>query len=229
MGLSVIGVGLGRTGTASLKVALEHLGFGPCYHMAEAMKSREAQGLWIDAANGSPDWDKIFDGYGSTTDYPACNYWRELADRYPDAKLLLTTRSVESWIDSTQGTFFSPEAVELAFNSPLAEFFQKTTLGHGARMHDREYMRRYFRDHEDQIKRAFPADRLLVYEVTQGWEPLCEFLDVPVPDIPFPHVNSREEFSQMLAAMKAGHGGDAAADRISEHVGEVFVDRKDAS
>ena len=99
MALKVIGAGLGRTGTASLKVALEQLGIGRCYHMAEVMQNPEAPGLWVEAAEGRADWDKIFAGYGASTDYPACSFWRELGTHYPDAKILLSTRTVESWID----------------------------------------------------------------------------------------------------------------------------------
>ena len=119
MALNVIGAGLGRTGTASLKVALEHLGVGRCYHMAEVMQNPNAPGYWIEAADGRADWDKIFDGYGATTDYPACSFWRELSEKYPDAKILLSTRSVDSWIESTQSTIFSRETVEFMFGTSL--------------------------------------------------------------------------------------------------------------
>ena len=181
MALKVIGAGLGRTGTASLKVALEQLGIGRCYHMAEVMQNPEAPGLWVEAAEGRADWDKIFAGYGASTDYPACSFWRELGAHYPDAKILLSTRTVESWIESTQSTIFSPETVEFLFGTPHGEFFRKTAFCHGDHMHDPDYMRRYFKEHEEQVMRTVQKDRLLVYEVTEGWEPLCEFLDLPVP------------------------------------------------
>jgi hypothetical protein len=229
MALTVIGAGLGRTGTASLKVALENLGVGRCYHMAEVMQNPDAPGHWIEAADGRADWDKIFDGYGATTDYPACSFWHELSEKYPDAKVLLSTRSVDSWIESTQSTIFSRETVEFMFSTPHEEFFRKTAFCHGEYMHDHDYMRRYFKDHEEQVKSTVPPDRLLVYEVTQGWEPLCEFLDVPVPDIPFPHVNSRDEFRDLLDSIKAKHAEKSAVDNISEHAGEFFVDRKKTS
>jgi len=226
MALKVIGAGFGRTGTASLRVALEQLGVGRAYHMAEVMRNPEAPGLWLDAARGDPDWDKIFDGYGASTDYPACSFWRELADYYPDAKVLLSSRSVESWVDSTQSTIFSPETVGFMFSTPHREFFETTTFCHGEHMHDREYMQRYFMEHEAEVKRSIPAERLLVYEVTQGWGPLCEFLDLPVPDTPFPHVNSRDEFRGMLEAMKAGLASHSDVDSISSRVGEMFTDQK---
>ena len=101
MTLKVIGAGLGRTATFSLKFALEHLGFGPCYHMSEVFAgARRNIGLWLDVVAGRPDWDALFEGFQSTTDYPACSYWRELADHYPDAKVILTVRDPDSWFDS---------------------------------------------------------------------------------------------------------------------------------
>ncbi len=105
MALAVIGAGLGRTATFSLKFALEHLGLGPCYHMSEVFAgSRRNVPLWLDAIDGQPDWDAIFAGFRSTTDYPACNYWRELAAHYPDAKVVLTVRDPDSWFDSVSET-----------------------------------------------------------------------------------------------------------------------------
>src|SRR5205085_6684689 len=101
MGLQVIGAGLGRTGTMSLKLALEHLGFGPCYHMAEVLvQARRNLPLWLDVIHGKPDWDEVFAGFGASADYPACTYWRELAARYPEAKVILTLRDADDWFDS---------------------------------------------------------------------------------------------------------------------------------
>ena len=110
MAVKVIGAGLGRTATFSLKFALEHLGFGPCYHMAEVFAgSRRNVPLWLDVMRGKPDWDAVFAGFQSTTDYPACTYWRELSAFYPDAKVILTVRDADSWFDSVSETIFSPK------------------------------------------------------------------------------------------------------------------------
>ena len=110
MPLKVIGAGLGRTATFSLKFALEHLGLGPCYHMSEVLAAaRRNVPLWLNVIKGRPDWDSIFDGYQSTSDYPACSYWRELADYYPNAKVVLTTRDADSWFDSVSETIFSDQ------------------------------------------------------------------------------------------------------------------------
>jgi len=112
MALKVIGAGLGRTATFSLKFALEHLGFGPCYHMAEVFAGgRRNVPLWLDVVGGNPDWDAVFAGYQSTTDYPACTYWRELTALYPDAKVILTVRDADTWFDSVSETIFSPVCV----------------------------------------------------------------------------------------------------------------------
>src|SRR5437870_2958107 len=108
MALKVIGAGLGRTGTLSLKLALEELGFGPCHHMAEVMLHLESVPLWIQAADGNPDWEAIYKGYAATVDYPGCFFWRELEKFYPDAKIILTVRDPEQWFESTQATIFSP-------------------------------------------------------------------------------------------------------------------------
>src|SRR5262245_22761171 len=98
MALKVVGAGLGRTGTLSLKLALEQIGFGPCYHMVEVMMRPEtAAPLWIKAADGNPDWEAIFNGYAASVDYPGCAFWQQLADFYPDAKVILTVRDPEQW------------------------------------------------------------------------------------------------------------------------------------
>jgi hypothetical protein len=201
MPLKVIGVGLGRTGTMSLKLALEQIGFAPCYHMAELMMNPARGPLWIAAADGKPDWEAIFEGYPATTDYPACIWWRELAAAYPNAKLILTLRDPEKWFESTQATILSEAMTERIKSSPLVPFFEKTIWkAFGDRTHDRAFMIDHFERHNAAIKAAIPKERLLVYEVSEGWEPLCEFLDVDVPDTPFPKVNSREEMQARMAA-----------------------------
>lgn len=204
MALSLIGAGLGRTGTASLKVALEELGLEKCYHMAEVLQHPDHVGLWLDAAGGKPDWDRIFDGYAAAVDYPVCQVWRELADYYPDAKVLLSVRDAERWFESTQATIMSPQFIEWAKVGPWGEMARKLVWADfGDRIHDRDFMVNYFEKRTEAIKASLPADRLLVYEIKQGWGPLCEFLDVPVPDKPFPRVNSREETAEFIRTIIA--------------------------
>lgn len=109
MVLKIIGAGFGRTGTASLKLALEQLGYDPCYHMKEVIQNPHFTEYWMRAADGSPDWEQIFDGYQATMDFPASSFWGELADYYPDAKVILTIRDAEDWFRSTQETVLNPE------------------------------------------------------------------------------------------------------------------------
>jgi hypothetical protein len=216
MALKVIGAGLGRTGTASLKLALEQLLGARCYHMSEAFGNPANPPLWLRAAKGRPDWDTIFKDYGATVDYPACAFWRELSRYYPNAKVLLSVRDPDKWFESTRETIFSDELRELVAMTPDRVFFQETVFkDYTDHFGDREFMTSYFKRHSDEVQRAIPKSRLLVYEVSQGWEPLCKFLGVPIPDTPFPHVNVRTDFEAMMRglrqALSAGGSGLASA------------------
>ncbi|QDI04563.1 hypothetical protein E4A48_13480 [Xanthomonas cerealis pv. cerealis] len=192
MSLQVIGAGLGRTGTLSLKFALEHLGFGPCYHATEvAANMRTALPLWNAAERGTPDWPAIFAGYRSSTDHPGCYYWRQLIEAYPQAKVVLTVRDPDSWFESVtqtilvpgrKSTFLGPEGE--AFSSFLRQQF-------GGRNDDRASMIEYFTRWNREVVATVPAERLLVFSAKQGWAPLCAFLDVPVPAQAYPHLHAR--------------------------------------
>lgn len=213
MALRVIGAGLGRTGTMSMKLALEQLGVGRCYHMAELIADLSRLPLWLRAADGAPDWESVFAGYSATVDYPGCTYWRELAAFYPDAKVLLTVRDPDDWFESTQATIFSPPMRTRMAGSPMEGFFQKAVLrDFGDRLDDRSFMTEAFERHNEAVRRAIPPERLLIYEVGEGWPRLCAFLGIPVPATPFPRVNTREEMQRMMeaaAAMPAGGSVEA--------------------
>ena len=198
MTLAVIGAGLGRTATFSLKFALEHLGFGPCYHMSEVFAgTRRNVPLWLDAIDGRPDWDAIFEGFHSTTDYPACTYWRELAAHYPRAKVVLTVRDPNSWFDSVSETIFSEGMQASLAGSPTGDMMQGVIFdAFGGRVHDRAFMTDWFVRRNNEVIDSVPPERLLVFSPKEGWEPLCAFLGVPVPAEPFPRVNSRDELSE---------------------------------
>jgi hypothetical protein len=205
MSLSVIGAGFGRTGTKSLKLALEQLGFGPCHHMSEFILDPARAPLWVRAAEGEPDWESIYEGFKSGVDVPTCIFWQELADYYPQAKVILTVRDPESWYESGQATVLSPLAQGRIGASPLGGFFAKVMAKHlGAenvnKIHDRDFMIERFQRHNAEVERTIQKDRLLVLEVSQGWEPLCGFLGVPVPSAPFPHLNTRAEMARNLDA-----------------------------
>ncbi len=210
MPLEVIGAGLGRTGTMSLKVALEQLGLGPCYHMIEVLSEPARSEQWLRAAAGELEWDRVFEGYAATVDYPGCVFWRELADYFPHAKVVLTVRDPDRWFDSTQATIFSPAHVQRLAGSPMQAFFRTAVVrDYGDRLHDRAFMTALFRRHVAEVTSAVPRDRLLVYEVGEGWAPLCEFLGVPVPEAVFPRVNSRAEFA--ARSVVAGEGAREGA------------------
>lgn len=201
MTLKVIGSGFGRTGTMSLKLALEQLGFGPTYHMVEVFKNPPAAQWWVDAADGQPDWAKIFAGYNSTVDWPNATFYAELAAAYPDAKIIHTERDAEAWFKSTQATIFA-DAVSGGASGPFAEMFAKVVRRlFDGKMHDHDHVIDVYKRHNAAVRATIPAERLLVYEVAQGWDPLCAFLGVPVPDGPMPKVNSTEEF---VGRLKAG-------------------------
>jgi Sulfotransferase domain len=193
LALKVVGSGLGRTGTKSLQTALNMLGFGPCHHMVEVFAHPESMRLWIEAGAGKPDWDAIFAGYQSMVDYPGAHYWRQIAAHYPDAKVLHSIRDPDAWFDSTQATIFAAGG-PIDRMPQMAEFFASFIGGIKDHLNDRAFMTDYFRRHTEEVKRTIPSERLLVYEVGQGWEPLCRFLNVPVPQAPFPSENSRAEF-----------------------------------
>jgi hypothetical protein len=193
MSLSVIGAGFGRTGTLSMKLALEALGFGPCHHMAEVLLNPNQLAQWRDVAQGNlPDWDDILAGYNSAIDWPSAYYWRELSKHNPDAKIILTVRSPESWYESFSKTILQtmgPENNPLSFGVKIIN----NTIFDG-RPDDRAHAIAVYEKNTTDVQAAFPADRLLTYELGDGWEPLCKFFNKPIPDTPFPKNNSTEEF-----------------------------------
>ena len=214
MALKIVGSGLGRTGTKSMQTALNMLGVGPCHHMVEVFMHPESMALWVEASRGKDVWDEIFKDYQSAVDFPTAAYWREVAAKYPDAKVLHTTRDPDQWFESATSTILSPQspAVTGTATGLQAEFFESFTRGLRPHLGDRAWMTDYFRRHDEEVKAAFPAERLLVYHVGSGWEPLCKFLGVPVPDAPYPSENSREVFLGRMARA----GGDTA--KVAEEI-----------
>jgi hypothetical protein len=210
MALEIVGSGLGRTSTYSMKLALERLGFGPCHHMIEVFSHPESVPLWIAAGEGRPDWEAIFAGYRSMVDFPGCAYWRQLAEFYPKAKVLHTVRDPDQWFDSTQATILAPGS--FADNPPphMAAFFAPISRLFDGNIHDRDAMVGHFRRHSAEVERTIPKERLLVYEAGEGWERLCAFLGVPVPDEPFPRENTREQFIGRVEAARAAQAQEAA-------------------
>ena len=194
--LQVIGAGFGRTGTASLRDALVRLGFGPCDHMRENFEHPERFPLWEEAlrrkdAGEAIDWRPLLDGFRATTDWPGAYFWRELTTAHPKAKVILTVRDPERWYDSIRATIFALPDEQL---SGVAREISRTRT-FGGRLTDRAHCQAVFARHNQAVQETIPLDRLLVFEVKEGWEPLCAFLDVPVPeDEPFPRVNEAATF-----------------------------------
>ena len=201
MSLSVIGAGFGRTGTLSLKLALEQLGHGPCYHMVEVFGRPEHVELWRGAGrDGSTDWETLFAGFTATVDWPGCTFWRQLASHYPAARVLLTTRDAESWYQSVAATIY--EALVRPLEDPSPRTAAHRAMVHeivldgtfDGRFSDRRHAIAVYERHNEAVRRAVAPERLLVFEVAAGWDPLCRFLDRDVPETPFPAVNSTAEF-----------------------------------
>ena len=206
MTLKVIGVGFGRTGTLSLKLALDELGLGPCYHMVETIAYPEHDAMWLALARGEThDWRPILAGYTSTVDWPGLMIWRELAAGSSDAKIILTMRDPEEWYASAAATIFArmlefeslradPDAVDPVRRGHMemvnAIVVEKTFGG----SLDREHAIAAFNTHNDEVRRSVPPERLLVYESEDGWDPICAFLGMPVPATPYPKANTTEEF-----------------------------------
>lgn len=201
--LEVIGAGWGRTGTLSLKVALERLGFGPCYHAVEAMRHPEHTGRWKAAFAGDPDWEEVFAGYRATVDFPAAAFWRELVDAYPDARVILTVRDPREWYASVRATFLDAAGPGGTPPIPDAGAFgdQQDWDRLTADLQDERTAIAGFERHIDEVRSYVPAHRLLTYDVRQGWPSLCEYLGVDVPDEPFPRSNDREAFHELIAGI----------------------------
>jgi hypothetical protein len=219
--MDVIGVGMGRTGTLSLKLALEELGYGPCYHMKEVMDRGDRIKAWRRVGEGAPaDWDELYRGYRATVDWPGAFYWRELVDAYPKAKVILGVRDPERWADSMSQTLWrwplrrrnlfsrwmytlfsavnpSSLAVPRMLDHVWDQIFDRRNFDKPG---DREVAIKSFVRHNEEVKAYVEPGRLLVYQISQGWEPLCEFLGVPVPQTPMPRVNESAEFRRDMVA-----------------------------
>lgn len=213
MALEIIGVGYGRTGTLSIRKALNDLGF-PCYHMFDILfdpRRKADVDFWMEVADApagtSHDWERIFAGNLATVDFPACAAWRDLIRAYPAAKVLLTLhpRGPEAWYESTRRTIYMGTDLEAAtsfgrkVNAMMDRLVWKGLLRNS--MEDRDAAIAQYQAHIDEVRAAVPPERLLIFSADQGWEPLCAFLGIPVPDVPFPNVNNRDEMSRITSAL----------------------------
>lgn len=200
MTLRVVGAGVGRTGTNSLKVALEKVLGSPCYHMLEVFPRPEHPAAWAAAMRGEAvDFDALLDGFVATVDWPACTLWRELADANPDAVILLSTRDSEGWWRSCENTIF--QAMQRAFDDASTDWTSMASLmfeRFGGEMSDKEKSIAAFERHNADVRATADPKRLVDWQPGDGWGPICDALGVDVPDEPFPHTNTTEEFRAMM-------------------------------
>lgn len=210
--MKVIGAGFGRTGTESTQAALEKLLGGKCYHMKEVINRPEHLQAWADFAERGRqgmDWHWLMQDYVAGVDWPICNYYQDLMAAFPDVKVLLTYREPEKWYASFL-TLVRITAMtrRLALFVPMFRRMQimvnKAVWHIFTDVHDQAHCIEVYKRHVAEVKAQVPPERLLVFQVQEGWEPLCKFLNVPVPDEPFPHLNKRGDVQKFAQRMIAG-------------------------
>ena len=200
MTLEVVGAGFGRTGTLSLKLALERLGFAKCYHMMEVVAQPAHADLWRAAWRGDDPWERIFASCRAAVDWPAAAFWPRLMAFYPDAKVVLTVRDAERWYESAAATIF--RSMREGLRSPDPTRRERLRMAHeiivdgtfGGDLDDKARAIAAYEANVNRVRREVPADRLVVFDPAAGWQPLCAALGVAEPDEPYPHVNTTDEF-----------------------------------
>lgn len=203
MTLKVVGAGVGRTGTHSLKLALEQLLASPCYHMLEVFGRPDDVPRWQAAVDGEPGaWDQIFDGYSAAVDWPASAFWKPISEAYPDSIILLSSRSsADAWYTSATDTIFG---IMKTGGGPPDDAWRSMVTGmlgaFSPDLFDAEATKAAYERHNADVRANAPADRLVDWHPGDGWEPICSALNLPVPDAPFPHVNTTAEFQAMIAS-----------------------------
>ncbi len=212
MALKVIGAGFGRTGTLSLKVALEQLGYGPCHHMKEVMLNNDQAEWFSQASKGvEVDWHEVFNKYSSAVDWPAAAYYQELAESFPDAKIVLGVRDPDAWYESVENTIFRvipnfPKWIRFIFprSDKVFNMIEKTIWQgeFSGQFEDKGTAIQVFNERIETIKKMFPPERLLIHTSKDGWEPLCEFLDVDIPDTPYPWVNDSAKIKRAIIVLR---------------------------
>ena len=203
--MKIIGAGFSRTGTFSLKHAIQALGFEPCYHGEVIFQRPDHVEIWNTVLQQQPDWQALFSGYEAGLDSPICFFWREIRTSFPDAKVILTKRDPNDWYESFAASLYpammnperAPKEIQGAFKMAKA-----IVLDHifGGKFEDRRFAIEIYNKHNDSVEASFTNEKseLLVFEVANGWAPLCAFLDQPIPHIEFPNTNSREQFQSIL-------------------------------
>lgn len=213
--MRLIGAGLPRTGTLSQKVALEMLGLAPCYHMVNVLADLDEAQVWRRALEGEAPWDEVFQGFQATVDWPGSFFYKELTEAYPDAKVLLSVRDADAWErsmrDTIWGIFYGDVLIRdlsvargrvdpkwKGYLELMEEMWRRSGLIDDAANTTSESMKSAMERFNEEVSQTVPSERLLVWSVSDAWEPLCEFLEVPVPETPFPHLNDSKEFAQRI-------------------------------
>ena len=213
MTLKVIGVGPGRTGTVSMMIALNQLGYAPCHHMQACLGSSEQSKWFLEAARGEQmDWQKVFDGYEAAVDWPAAAYYKELIEAFPDSKVIFTYRDPDAWYESVAKTIYQvvPSVLDwLRKVWPRVQQWSEMvnrTIWHGefeGRFEDRDYAQGFMARRLAEVRDLVPEERLLVHTAAEGWAPLCDFLNVEVPDEPYPKANEAARIQGAVKALRA--------------------------
>lgn len=243
--MRVVGAGFGRTGTTSLKAALQELGFGPSYNLGEVFRNPEHVGFWEAARLGEEvDWERFLAGYEVAVDWPACSFYTELMEAFPGAPVILTVRDPAPWYESTRSTIHElrrlttgPLPVRTAF--ALAGLFVPGVAGavrladrlvwddtFAGRFEDRGYAMGVFGRHNEAVRHHVPPERLLVFDVREGWAPLCDFLGVEVPDEPFPRLNEAQTMRRRLLGLVALSAAGPALAVLAGLAATVFLLRR---
>ena len=224
MSIKIIGAGFPRTGTTTLKRCLETLGYNHVYHMKELLVNPERLHYWKQLSEtGDTDWENLYEGYDATVDFPGYPWYKEHMKQYPDAKVILTVRDFEAWYKSVDNTVYRAgpqtpfEKIKMMGKlliNPRARnvvkcikffkgvFFAKELQG---KFLDKEYAKQVWENHISDVKAYVPQEKLLVYDVRDGWGPICKFLGVPEPAEPLPHLNKKENFKAMLPELMKGN------------------------
>lgn len=213
--MKLIGAGLPRTGTLSQKIALEMLGLGPCYHMVNVLADLRLAEPWRRALTGEVRWEDVFAGFTATVDWPGAFFYRELCDAFPEAKVLLSVRDAASWERSMRatiwGVFYDDSLMRdlsnararidpawRAYTEMMMTMWARSGLIDAGAQTTSESMRSAMERYNQEVRETVPSERLLIWSVDEGWEPLCEFLEIPAPDTPFPHLNESRAFAERV-------------------------------
>jgi hypothetical protein len=224
MSIKIIGAGFPRTGTNTIRECLESLGFGMTYHMKQLLVHPENLHYWTTLKETrTTNWQELYDGYEATVDFPCYPWYKEHMKQYPEAKVILTIRPFEKWYESFYSTIWQaqnpPESERIAMGERIGSDprlqsvmkvleFAKQTINEGhfqGKFLDKEFMEKVYNEHNEEVKNYVPGNKLLVFDVCEGWKPLCEFLDVEIPVESLPHTNKKEDFAVMIGELMQGH------------------------